>query len=260
MTFREATFKSKLNGADDDAWVPLPWDTNHFGFPIGRLLPTTVPEDEMPDILRMVDDAGIRCLYWLSDPGASQVRLAHRSGFQMVDMRVELEIRLGPEPSAAFDRDAIRKAEEPDLEPLKILASRSHRNTRFYSDPGFPVERVDALYAAWIKRSFHDPSQELLVSGPVGMPDGYVAAGVSEEKHGSIGLVAVDEGRRGAGLGSYLVKASMAGLARRGATQVSVVTQGENERALRLYEKLGFSERSRLAWFHRWSDGPSLDL
>lgn len=243
-----------IHDADDDApvWVGLPWDSNHFGISIGRLLPYSVSEAELSTALRAVEEAGIRCLYWLSDSTDSQIEVALGAGFKMVDIRVELEVQVGSGVPSRNDQATIRVAGESDLAPLKLLASRSHRNTRFYSDRGFPTDRADALYAAWIERSFQDPSQVILVSGPTGQPDGYIAFGISEAGTGAIGLIAVDESHRGHGLGSALVSAALARLAGLGAKQVTVVTQGSNEAAQRLYTKLGFSERDRSIWFHRW--------
>lgn len=242
-------------GDDSPAWVRLPWDSDHFGIPIGRLLPSSVSEGDLSTALRSVEDAGIRCLYWLSDSSDSQLEVAHRAGFKMVDVRVELEVQIGSTTAPPEDQLTIRVADESDLEPLKLLASRSHLNTRFYSDGGFAIDRADALYAAWIDRSFQDPSQVVAVSGPPGEPHGYIAFGISEAGAGAIGLIAVDESHRASGLGSGLVTAALSRLAWLGAEQVTVVTQGSNEAAQRLYTKLGFSERHRSVWFHRWFAG-----
>jgi dTDP-4-amino-4,6-dideoxy-D-galactose acyltransferase len=241
------------NGEDSAGWVRLPWDSSHFGFPIGRLLPSSISEADLDTALRSAGTAGIRCLYWLSDPIESQAEIARRAGFKKVDVRVELGVALGSErpPRRAA---AIREAEELDLDALRFLASKSHRNTRFYSDGSFPTEKADALYAAWIERSFRDPNQLVYVSGPAAEPFGYIAFGVSESGEGEIGLIAVDESRRGHGLGSALVGAALARLASQGVAEVGVVTQGQNEPARRLYTGMGFAERNRFFWFHRWFD------
>lgn len=235
-----------------EIWVRLPWDSDHFGISIGRLLQSSMSEADLVKSLQTADAAGIHCLYWLSDPVDSQLAFARRSGFKMVDVRIELGIDLPSRPPHTNDAARIREADMSDLAPLKVLASRSHRNTRFYSDGTFPTDRADALYAAWIERSFQDPAQLVYASGPPGKPNGYIAFGVSEAGVGMIGLIAVDESKRGTGLGLALVNAALDRLARQGAKQVSVVTQGQNEAAQRLYRRLGFSERNRFVWFHRW--------
>ena len=67
-----------------------------------------------------------------------------------------------------------------------------------------------------------------------------------------MGLVAVSGEARGAGVGRAAVTALVAGLSSRGARDVSVVTQGRNAPAIRLYEDTGFRTVSVQLWFHRW--------
>jgi ribosomal protein S18 acetylase RimI-like enzyme len=67
-----------------------------------------------------------------------------------------------------------------------------------------------------------------------------------------IGLIAVAESHRGAGLGSTLVSAAIRRLAEQGVQQIEVVTQGDNNAARSMYNGLGFTERNRFTWLHRW--------
>jgi ribosomal protein S18 acetylase RimI-like enzyme len=240
---------------DSPGWVRLPWDSDHFGVSIGRLLPPALSEVDLTAALLSADGAGIRCLYWLSDPDEAQVALGRQAGFKKVDVRVELVLDLASQPLPLERASGIRRACDSDLLALKALASQSHRNTRFYTDTSFPPDRADALYAAWIERSFNDPAQIVLVSGPPGEPDGYIAFGASEEGHGVIGLIAVAESQRGAGIGSALVSSAIHRLAEQGIQQIEVVTQGDNDAARRLYGGVGFTERKRSIWLHRWTAG-----
>jgi dTDP-4-amino-4,6-dideoxy-D-galactose acyltransferase len=237
---------------DSPGWVRLAWDSDHFGFAIGRLLSPTFSEVDLTKALHSADTEGIRCLYWLSDPDAAQTALGERAGFKKVDVRVQLGADLRSEPRRVDAVPGIREAVESDLVPLKALASRSHRNTRFYTDRSFERTAADTLYAAWIERSFSDATQTVYVSGPPGEPGGYIAFGVTEEGDGVIGLVAVAPSQRGAGIGSALVSAAMRRLAARGIQRLDVVTQGDNHAAQNLYYGLGFKERNRSIWLHRW--------
>lgn len=239
-------------GVDSPGWIRLPWDSDHFGISIGRLLSPAASEVALTRALRSADAAGIRCLYLLSDPDKAQVTIAQRAGFKKVDVRVELALDLASKALPLESAPEVREAGGSDLVPLKALASRSHRNTRFYTDRSFPPDRADALYAAWIERSFNDPAQTVYVSGLPGEPEGYIAFGVSERGHGVIGLIAVAESHRGAGLGSTLVSAAIRRLAEQAIQQIEVVTQGDNNAARSLYNGLGFTERNRFTWLHRW--------
>jgi GNAT superfamily N-acetyltransferase len=203
-----------------------------------------------PELLRRVDEwaaeNGVSCLYFLADSAdAATAHAAEAGGFRLMDVRVELR--------RAAEREAdegIREARDGDREPLRAIARASHGITRFYADPGFPDERCDDLYDAWISRSLEGWADGVLVAEHDGRAAGYVSCHLGEQ--GSIGLIAVDEAARGAGLGVALARAAVGWCAERGAQTMSVVTQGRNAQALRTFERAGFRVHSLELWFHKW--------
>jgi dTDP-4-amino-4,6-dideoxy-D-galactose acyltransferase len=238
-------------------------------------------------IERWVAREGIECLYFLADPGDPETApLAEESGFRLVDLRMTLERRLGasggekagavsaagPPAAAAPARDAaraaaceletaagprvrVRPATGGDLQRLRRIAAASHRDSRFYRDPHFDRRRCDALYAGWIETSCADPAGVVLVAAaadPAGPPAGYVSGTIGEDGEGRIGLFAVAADARGRGVGGALIAAVLDWFAARGADPVTVVTQGRNVRAQRLYQRFGMRTRSVELWFHRW--------
>jgi ribosomal protein S18 acetylase RimI-like enzyme len=54
------------------------------------------------------------------------------------------------------------------------------------------------------------------------------------------------------GVGRKLVVASLGWFDAHGADRVTVVTQGRNIAAQRLYQRCGFLTRSTGLWYHRW--------
>jgi ribosomal protein S18 acetylase RimI-like enzyme len=218
----------------------------------GRLTRATLVAIE-----RWVAREGIECLYFLADPGDPETApLAEESGFRLVDLRVTLERRLGgsgPESGAGPLR--VRPATTADLPRLRRIAAASHRDSRFYHDRHFDRRRCDALYAGWIETSCADPAGVVLVAAvadPAGPPAGYVTGTIGEDGEGRIGLFAVAADARGRGVGGALIAAVLDWFAGRGAEPVSVVTQGRNVRAQRLYQRFGMRTRSVELWFHRW--------
>jgi dTDP-4-amino-4,6-dideoxy-D-galactose acyltransferase len=217
-------------------------------------------------IERWVAREGIECLYFLADPGDPETApLAEESGFRLVDLRVTLERRLGgsgPESGAGeAGRVPVRPAATADLPRLRRIAAASHRDSRFYHDRHFDRRRCDALYAGWIETSCADPAGVVLVAAaadPAGPPAGYVTGTIGEDGEGRIGLFAVAADARGRGVGGALIAAVLDWFAARGADPVSVVTQGRNVRAQRLYQRFGMRTRSVELWFHRWwpPEGP----
>jgi ribosomal protein S18 acetylase RimI-like enzyme len=149
----------------------------------------------------------------------------------------------------------VRPATGTDLRRLRRIAAVSHRDSRFYHDRHFDRRRCDALYAGWIETSCADPAGVVLVAAvadPAGPPVGYVTGTIGEDGEGRIGLFAVTPDARGRGVGGALVAAVLDWFAGRGADPVSVVTQGRNVRAQRLYQRFGMRTRSVELWFHRW--------
>jgi dTDP-4-amino-4,6-dideoxy-D-galactose acyltransferase len=66
-------------------------------------------------------------------------------------------------------------------------------------------------------------------------------------------LVGVSEKARGRGLGRELLINAIRWFSAEGVEVVTVVTQGRNVGAQRLYQRCGFTTRSAELWFHRWS-------
>ncbi len=113
---------------------------------------------------------------------------------------------------------------------------------------------MKALYAIWIARDFQDSSTTVLVAAsPENRPLGFISlrqdagAGMAQ-----ISLVGVDEQARGKGAGQMLISGALGWVAQRGASSVSVVTQGRNIGAQRLYQRCGFLTRSVELWYHKW--------
>ena len=220
-------------------------------------------------IERWVAREGIECLYFLADPGDPETAaLAEESGFRLVDLRMTLERRGGGAVSGTRGAGAmgagtmtagtpvrVRPATAADLPELRRMAAASHRDSRFYHDPHFDRRRCDALYAGWIEKSCADPAGIVLVAevpDPAGRPAGYITGTIGEDGEGRIGLFAVAAAGRGRGVGGELIAAVLDWFAGRGADPVSVVTQGRNVRAQRIYQRFGLLTRSVELWFHRW--------
>jgi RimJ/RimL family protein N-acetyltransferase len=70
---------------------------------------------------------------------------------------------------------------------------------------------------------------------------------------GRIGIFAVAAEAQGKGLGHRLVDAALTWLARQGAARVTVVTQGRNSQAQRVYQRAGFRTHLVELWYHCWN-------
>jgi len=227
----------------------LKWDSTFFGLRIARLTTHCLTPAEVESAGRWCIENRIDCLYFLaaSDDGETAL-LAQRSGYEFVDVRLTLDCSL---EIGRPDGSDVRLFRPSDAEPLRAIARVSHRDSRFYFDPRFPRERCDALYAAWIERSFSGWADTVLVADCGGEPAGYISCHLHPAS-GSIGLLAVAPEKQGKGLGRQLVAAALAYFRSRGMPRATVVTQGRNVGSQRLYQACGFRTRTVQLWYHRW--------
>lgn len=231
----------------------LAWDSEFFGQPIARVAGTALSLDELRTTVQLAGAAGVRCLYYLVDGAVMTASAAAQlAGFSLVDLRITLAGRC-VSPRDRTTASGVRLAAPADLARLREIASQSHRDTRFYSDGHFPREKCDELYATWIERSLQDGlADAVLTSEHAGAPAGYVTCSKLADGSGSIGLMAVANEARGRRFGQRLMAGALDWFSERGVESVSVVTQGRNAAAQRLYQRFGFLTRDVKLWYHLW--------
>lgn len=227
----------------------LDWDSNFFGFRIAQALANHLTEVDLPPIFDWCARNRIRCLYLLvASSDMDAVRVVATAPFRFADIRVTLETRLNGTCAPA---PGVRAAREEDLRPMAAIARISHTASRFYADPGFPREKCDLLYETWIENSLSGYAQKVLVAEQDAKLAGYITCNWTGDR-GQIGLLAVADWARNAGVGQSLVNAALRVFEEQGLKSVAVVTQGGNLTAQRLYQRCGFLSRSVDLWFHCW--------
>jgi len=236
----------------------LPWDSEFFQCVIGRVCGNTLEEEQALEIDQWSVQNQVAGLYLLARSDCSRtVQIARKHGFDLVDVRVTFERskrNSGDLPELVLLPDTvIRPARIEDIPALQAIARTAHTDTRFFSDPHFPQTRSEALYATWIELECKGRAQQVLVAAShAGQALGYLSCHLNQsEQQGQIGLVGIDSNFRGKGLGKSLVLAALHWFARHGA-DVTVVTQGKNITAQRLYQKSGFLIRDLQLWHHKW--------
>lgn len=231
----------------------LPWDTEFFGVRIGRVTAPAADASTMDALLAEAGAQRMACLYYLVDPDERTcVRLAESRGFQFMGTRLTLEA------SPAASREAVRPpadvrltaCEPTDLPHLERLSKNAYRMTRYFRDERFRARAPD-LYHAWTEKCCQESPETVVVARASVGPVGYLAW-QHEGLEASILLVAVDAGMRGQGIASALISHALARMQEAGATGVTVVTQGENLSAQRLYIRAGFVAQEARYWYHLW--------
>jgi len=231
--------------------VFLPWDTDFFGFRIGRANANQLTPASTQHLLAWSAAERLRCLYFFADPNcATTLSCAHDARFKFVDFRLEfsLDLQRIPAPPAPAN---IRPASAADLPALETLSRAAHTDTRFFKDSQFPADRAAELYAAWLRRDFRE--HRIFTLDTNAAPAGYITCQIDPATRlGRIGLIAVVPSDRGCGHGRRLLQGALAWFHSFGCTAVRVITQASNLPAQRLYQSAGFKTAEVAATFHRW--------
>lgn len=232
----------------------LDWDSAFFGRPIAEVSGRSPGPAQLRAATAWAIAGDIQCLYFLADAEATEShRAAENLGFRLVDVRLTFERGLAPSLSAPAEGVDIRPWLSRDLALLADIARHNHDDSRFYSDPRFPRERCEALYATWIVRSCEGFADTVLVAERAGQAVGYTTCHLRPDGEGNLGLVGVHRSARGQQLGRALVEAAVTWFGAQGAQRVTVVTQGRNRGAIRFYQRLGFAMAELQLWFHWWN-------
>lgn len=241
--------------SDTDPCELLLWDSEFFGFTIGRVRGDTLTPEQVKKIDLWCRRFKVRCLYFLArldDPPT--IGLAEAEGFHLVDVKMTLEWQ-GSRRLEPLKSVPLRTARKEDIPLLEILARPLYHNTRFFFDEQFPRPLSEALYGTWIRRSIEGYADQVLVAeSDNGMPAGYISCHLegNNPPAGRIGLVGVNRDSFGRKLGQSLLKGALDWFLTQEVKTVTVVTQGRNYAAQRLYQKFGFLTRSVQLWYHKW--------
>jgi len=231
----------------------LEWDSQFFARRIARANISCLTGKVVVEIEAWCGLHRIDCLYFLaSSTDAETARLAQDNMFRFLDVRQTLDLHVGAVSHGDASRFRVRTAMEGDIPALRAIARGGHRDSRFYYDGHFPHHLCDELYQTWIEKSCRGWAAKVFVAEEGGDLQGYLTCHLPNPGSGQIGLLGVAEKARGKGIGSDLVSCAVRWLAQEGVANLSVVTQGRNVRAQRLYQRCGFTTRSVELWFHRW--------
>ena len=234
------------------SFADLPWDSEFFGCASLRCCRIGCRRT----IWRRSSNAGatgIRLRVFPRRPGGcAGLGRVSAAGWRFVDVRVTLERSLDP-------RRMARSTPTARVTPRPVTCRRcaaslvSHADSRFYQDGRFSRAACDRLFEEWIAKSVAgELADAVLVSGSPGAPLGYLTLRAGDEAEASIGLFAVTPAARGRGLGSGLLAAGLEWARAQGCSAISVVTQGSNVGAQRVYQRAGFTTRDAAYWYHAW--------
>ncbi len=230
----------------------LEWDSAFFARRIARVRSETMTPALLDSIALQAQRDKLDCVYFLADPHhSSGIALAESNDFRLVDVRLTLDAQT-PNAGHPAVAPALRSATPSDAKTLRAMARINHTDSRFYHDGSFSRERCDALYEEWIDKSLDGWADAVLIAEVDGQAMGYITCSRRSAQAGQIGLLGVDQSARGTGVGGRLVRGALDWFMSQGCRTATVVTQGRNVAAQRLYQKYGFRTCETRLWFHRW--------
>ena len=247
------------SGLSSSALRHLDWDSDHFQFPVAEIVSTDCNDEQLRQALQEAREARYGLVYWWSKPDRSVPGLLEEFHGIRVNHRITYRKDLNSSENFPADSSPIGccQIEELPCGPapcwLQDLAIIAGAYSRFSVDLRLPVEKFQSLFRIWVERCaqgelahrvwYAVPSDR--TAGPVGFVT------VSEfEGVGQIGLIAVEEASRGQGIASQLMSTAHQWLRERGAPEVRVVTQLENEAACGLYARWCYQPIELVQCFH----------
>jgi dTDP-4-amino-4,6-dideoxy-D-galactose acyltransferase len=220
--------------------TPLPFDSNLFGYPVGKAEISGNWNEEA----FLEEATNYQLVYIFSENHLPIIG----SSIQLIETRVVFGKELtGSQPIDSVPiAIGIKKFEGNLNSELRSLAIQSGTFSRFNVDTRLIAGEFEKLYKLWIQKSVEE--------GVVLVADdnaGFVSCSVKEDT-AQIGLIAVDKNQRGKGLGNRLIQAAEAFAFAKGAKKMKIGTQEANHPACSLYSKLGYEVVERVGVWHYW--------
>ena len=238
----------------------LDWDSDFFGFGVGRLVGSIESAPALVQALAHAAASNIHLTYGQChhDDGPLH-RLCLAAGGRFVDAKRTYALVLAKSsPASVVSADiAAASGDDPvQRRQLRSLAWQSAAYSRFRVDPAMPANAWRRLYTAWIVNSLSGKFADAVLAYQAdGRSVGMVTVSHGETK-GVIGLLAVDPHWRGRGIARYLLDAARQRCLAAGCAALSVVTQSDNLPACSLYESAGYKLVDEHDIFHFWKQPP----
>lgn len=247
------------------------FDTEHFGFKIGKLKMLRVSEELhkadgffvrnllIQECLAWMKKLDIKCLISRANYDDLLNLIVHeRNGFRLADALLTFQLDITSFCGHAYgscENTAIRPFKSDEENTLMNIANCAFKNDHFHRDPNFPNKKCDELFSKWVYNCCHGLADFILVANVKNKVVGFITCKIKkteDNKQGIIDLIAVSPSFQKNGVGKALVSHSIEAFRALGAESILVGTQANNVGATRTYEQLGFKLTKTELTFHKW--------
>jgi dTDP-4-amino-4,6-dideoxy-D-galactose acyltransferase len=238
----------------------LEWDSKFFGFPVAQIQSNTIEEAHLDQVFSFCREHQVRLLQFKCDAHhRPSILLAEKGNFHFADVRITLHKRLTVlegQPVPLPKKLSLREGEISDIPALKEIVTDLYSHSRYYFDTNFPRNDVHGFYQNWIEKSVRGLFDDLVwVLCQDDFPIGCCSVSHAGDQMASIGLFGINPGAAGKGFGSLLMQNVLYAMFHKNIRTVSVITQGRNYGAQRLYQRAGFYNEKMEIYYHKWFSG-----
>jgi dTDP-4-amino-4,6-dideoxy-D-galactose acyltransferase len=232
----------------------LSWDSGFFGFGVGRVAAPFGNPPRLAAALAEAWAARLRLVYGICDHAdGPSFEVALAAGGRFVDAKRIYALNLAG-GAAATEELALAGTDACSRRQLRSLAWQAAEYSRFRLDPALPHGSWRRMYSAWLRNSLDGKIADAVWVERSGEDTVGMVTVAHRNAHGQIGLLAVDRNSRGRGVGRRLLGAARQSCYAAGCDSLTVVTQGANDAACRLYEAAGYQLAGEQDIFHFWND------
>lgn len=225
--------------------IQLKWDTDFFGYKVGKLL---LNDNNLDENLLINND--FKLIYLFSNEPLSEA-LVKKHNLFLSDEKIDLITNVSNLTDNKFENENLVELNILD-DNLLDLTFQSGHFSRFKIDSNFKNNEFETLYTAWIEQSIsHENADKVIGFSINNKVVGFITF-VLKNNMFDIGLIAVNEQHRSLKIGKQLLAFVFNYSLSKKVDFVTVTTQNKNQGALNFYLKNGFLINKTTYIYHLW--------
>ena len=226
----------------------LEWDSNFFGFPVGKVVQEIKTVSQLRSLHKNTD---LNLIYYYSNRELAEDLLNNDFfNFTLVDAKVAIKKTLN---SNAVMHPKVEIYTGNDVDPeLMKLAMTAGLHSRFFRDKNISSSKSEDLYRIWIEKSVRGELADIvLVYREAGVIIGFITL-LTKLKNAFVSLLAVNPAFEGRGVSFALMNSTEAILYSKKYKVVKSQTQDQNRKALLIYKRQGMEFGEKHFVYHLW--------
>tara|TARA_X000000950_G_scaffold108424_2_gene136749 strand:+ start:17692 stop:18768 length:1077 start_codon:yes stop_codon:yes gene_type:complete len=235
--------------------VILEWDSKFWGYPVALITSRKLSNNIIYRVNLFLKKNKVRLIQYLCNcHDRLSVNYAEMNNYRFKDIRLTFERSLNKKNMQRIEvHNQFRKAITKDFKDLKKISKSIYKDSRYYFDTNFDVQKVQEFYDQWLYKAIKNLyDNECLIYCIKNKPVAYCTLKYLNKETAVIGLLGVGKYYSGKGYGKILMQQVYNFLIKKSIEKILVVTQGRNFQAQRFYQKENFLIANTELWYHKW--------